>query len=174
MFIFTKQHAYTLKQIFFSFYRDLVHGTPWTSPPFRRFVSIANVVTFLRTTTVLSDKLSTFSCDHQNQLDKPSLMYCVTWLCKLFFVIWPVSRVLQAGTKISSWNELESKVIKMDWRTLHFNENFIFKKVYLIHGMQRLEWLWVFQPWFLSWNAGTTYGVIWSTISYPAKSSITS
>ena len=29
-----------------------------------------------------------------------------------------------------------------------------FKKVYLIHGKQRLEWLWVFQPWFLSWNAG--------------------
>ena len=23
-----------------------------------------------------------------------------------------------------------------------------FKKVYLIHAKQRLEWLWVFQPWF--------------------------
>ena len=31
-----------------------------------------------------------------------------------------------------------------------------FKKVYLIHGKQRLEWLWVFQPWFLSWNTGVT------------------
>ena len=29
-----------------------------------------------------------------------------------------------------------------------------FKKVYMIHGKQRLEWLWVFQPWILSWNAG--------------------
>ena len=27
---------------------------------------------------------STFPCDHQNQLDKPSLIYCVTWLCKFF------------------------------------------------------------------------------------------
>ena len=31
-----------------------------------------------------------------------------------------------------------------------------FKKVYLIHGKQRLEWLWVFKPWFQPWNAGVT------------------
>ena len=31
-----------------------------------------------------------------------------------------------------------------------------FKKVYLIHGKQRLEWLWVFQPWFLPWYVGVT------------------
>ena len=31
-----------------------------------------------------------------------------------------------------------------------------FKKVYLIHGKQRLERLWAFQPWFLSCNAGVT------------------
>ena len=29
-------------------------------------------------------------------------------------------------------------------------------RIYLIHGKQRLEWLWVFQPRFLSWNAGIT------------------
>ena len=44
---------------------------------------------------------STFPCHHQIQLDKPSLMYYVTWLCKLLFVMWPVSRVLQVGTQIS-------------------------------------------------------------------------
>ena len=26
-----------------------------------------------------------------------------------------------------------------------------YKEVYLTHGKQILEWLWVFQPWFLSW-----------------------
>ena len=31
-----------------------------------------------------------------------------------------------------------------------------FRKVYLIHGKQRLEWLWVFKPWFQPWNAGVT------------------
>ena len=61
--------------------------------------------------------------------------------------IWPIPRVLQIETKISYCNELEWKVIKMDLRILPFNENFNFKKkVYLIHGKQRLEWLWVFQP----------------------------
>ena len=29
-----------------------------------------------------------------------------------------------------------------------------FKKVYMIHGKKRLEWLWLFQPLFLSWNVG--------------------
>ena len=55
--------------------------------------------------------------------------------------IWPVSRVLQAKTKISECNELESKVIRMDRRILPFNGNFNFQNVYLIHGKQRLEWL---------------------------------
>ena len=33
----------------------------------------------------------------------------------------------------------------------------IFKKVYVIHGKQRLEWLWIFKPWFLSWDAVSSY-----------------
>ena len=32
-----------------------------------------------------------------------------------------------------------------------------FKKVYLIHGKQRLEWLWIFKPWFLSWDDVSSY-----------------
>ena len=35
------------------------------------------------------------------------------------FVIGPVSQALQVGTKISWCNELESRVIQMDWRILH-------------------------------------------------------
>ena len=35
---------------------------------------------------------STFPCDHQNQLNKPSLMHYVIWMCKFSLVIWPVSR----------------------------------------------------------------------------------
>ena len=35
---------------------------------------------------------STFPCDHQNQLDKPSLIYCVTWLCKLFSLSYDLFR----------------------------------------------------------------------------------
>ena len=37
-----------------------------------------------------------------------------------------VSRVLQVGTKISKCSELESKIIEMDERILHFNANFVF------------------------------------------------
>ena len=32
-----------------------------------------------------------------------------------------------------------------------------FKKVYLIHGKQRLEWLWIFKPSFLSWDDVSSY-----------------
>ena len=32
-----------------------------------------------------------------------------------------------------------------------------FKKVYLIHGKQRLEWVWIFKPWFLSWDDVSSY-----------------
>ena len=30
-------------------------------------------------------------------------------------------------------------------------------RIYLIHGKQRLEWLWVFQPRLLSWNPECRY-----------------
>ena len=36
-----------------------------------------------------------------------------------------------------------------------------FKKVYLIHGKQRLEWLWVFQPWF--GKNKTVIGTFWTS-----------
>ena len=35
---------------------------------------------------------STFHRDYQNQLDKPSLIYCVTWLCKLFSLSYDLFR----------------------------------------------------------------------------------
>ena len=73
--LYLQNNTQTLWNNSCSFSRDLVHGTRWTSPPFCKFV--------LWTTTVLSDKLD-IPYDHQNQLDKPSLIYCVTWLCKLF------------------------------------------------------------------------------------------
>ena len=52
--------------------------------------------------------------------------------------IFSLSYDLYRGTKISLCNELESKVIKMGCRILHFTENRISKNVYLIHGKQRL------------------------------------
>ena len=35
---------------------------------------------------------SAFPCDHQNQLDKPGLIYCVTWLCKLISLSYDLFR----------------------------------------------------------------------------------
>ena len=58
----------------------------------------------------------------------------------------------------------------MDWRIFCILLKILsFKMFYLIHEKQRLLWRRVFQPWFLSWNAKTSYRVIWSTTSYPAK-----
>ena len=47
---------------------------------------------------------STFPCDHQNQLDKPSLTYCVTWLCKLFSLSYDLFR---------RFYELEPKLVNV-------------------------------------------------------------
>ena len=82
-------------------------------------------MTLLWTTTVLSDKfdisLRPSNSTGQTQLDILRDVIVQTFL----FVIRPVSQVLRVGTNISSCNELESKVIQMDWRILYFNENFI-------------------------------------------------
>ena len=81
------------------------------------------------TTTVLSDKLDISlrpsKSTGQTQLDV--LRDVIRQIFPLF--ISPVSRVLRIETKISQYNELESKVIQMDGRTFHFNENFIFYNV---------------------------------------------
>ena len=55
--LYLQNNRHTLWNNFFSFSRDLIHGTRWTNPPFRRFVYIINDVTLLWITTVLSDKL---------------------------------------------------------------------------------------------------------------------
>ena len=55
--LYLQNNRHTLWNSFFSFSRDLIHGTRWTNPPFRRFVYIINDVTLLWITTVLSDKL---------------------------------------------------------------------------------------------------------------------
>ena len=58
---------------------DLVYGTRWTNPPFPSLMMLRSYgpQRFWATN-------STLPCDHQNQLDKPSMIYCVTWLCKFF------------------------------------------------------------------------------------------
>ena len=91
MFIVTKRHAYTLKQ-FLQFLPRFGSRTRWVSPPFCKFVSVINDATLLWTTTVFSDKLDTFPRDHQNQLNKPSLMNCVMWLCKLLSLSYDLFR----------------------------------------------------------------------------------
>ena len=117
-----KQHA-TLWNNSCSFSRDLVYGTRWTSPPFCKFVSVIDDVTLLWTTTVLSDKL-----DISLPPSKSTWQTRLDILRDVIVQIFPLAiwRVLLIETKISSCNELESKVIKMDWRILHFNENFNF------------------------------------------------
>ena len=129
VFIFTKQHAYTLKE-FLQFLPRFSIRNPMNSLSFSQiyfhFFSIINGVTLLWTTTVLSDKLDISlrpsKSTGQTQLDV--LRDVIRQIFPLF--ISPVSQVLRIETKISQYNELESKVSQMDGRTFHFNENFIF------------------------------------------------
>ena len=67
--------------------RDSVYGTRWTNPPFPSLMMLRSYEPQRFWVTN-----STFPCDHQNQLDKPSLMYCVTWLCKLFSLSYDLFR----------------------------------------------------------------------------------
>ena len=100
---------------------------------------------------------STFPCDHQNQQDKPSLMCCVTWLWKLFSLSYDLFRrfykLEPKLVNVTNWNR---KLFKWTEEFYILMRILTFKKVYLIHGKQRFEWLWVFKPWFLSWYAGVT------------------
>ena len=59
-----------------SFSRDF--GTRWTSPPFYKFFPSLMVLRCYGPQRFCLTN-STFPYDHQNQLDKPSMMYCVTW-----------------------------------------------------------------------------------------------
>ena len=93
----------TLWNNFCSFSRDFVHGTRWTSPPFYIFVSVMNDVKLFELQRFWATN-STFPCDHQNQLDKPSLTYCVTWLCKLFSLSYDLFR---------GFYKLESKLVNV-------------------------------------------------------------
>ena len=131
MCLYLPNNTHTLWKNSCSFSRGLGHGTRWTSLPFRNFhyyyyyyfhfISIINGVTLLWTTTVLSDKLDISlrpsKSTGQTQLDV--LRDVIRQIFPLF--ISPVSRVLRIETKISQYNELESKVIQMDGRTFHFN-----------------------------------------------------
>ena len=82
------------------------------------FFSITNDVTLSWTTTVLSDKLD-ISLRPSKSTSQTQLIYILRDVIVQIFphAIWPVSRVLQIETKINYCNELESKVIKMDWIT---------------------------------------------------------
>ena len=81
MFIFTKQHAYILRE----FLQFLPRFSTWNpiNEPGRLSTNLLPLLTMLRCYG---------SQRFKNQLDKPSLMYCVTWLSKIFpLFIWPVS-----------------------------------------------------------------------------------
>ena len=81
VFIFTKQHAYILRE----FLQFLPRFSTWNpiNEPGRLSTNLLPLLTMLRCYG---------SQRFKNQLDKPSLMYCVTWLSKIFpLFIWPVS-----------------------------------------------------------------------------------
>ena len=69
-------NTHTLWKNSCSFSRDF--GTRWTSPPFYKFFPSLMVLRCYGTQRFCLTN-STFPHDHQNQLDKPSMMYCVTW-----------------------------------------------------------------------------------------------
>ena len=126
VFIFTKQHAYSLKELC-SFSRDLAHGTRWTSPTFCKLVSITNGVTLLWTKTVLSDKfdisLPPSKSTGQTQFDV--LRDEIVQIFLLFIL--PVSRAPRIETKLVNVTNLNRTLhcIKVDGRTLHFYDDLI-------------------------------------------------
>ena len=116
--LFTKQRAYAKKE-FLQFLRDLAHRTRWTSHSFSKFVSIINYFTLLWTTTVLSDKLNISLAPSAGQAQLDVLRDEILLNCS------HVIRLCFAGITTTSYCDmLESKIIRTEWRILHFNENF--------------------------------------------------
>ena len=74
-----------------SFSRDLLHGTWWTSPPFWKFASVINDVTFLWTTTILSDKLD-ISLRPSKSIGQTQLDVLRDVLCKLYSLTYDLFR----------------------------------------------------------------------------------
>ena len=73
-----QNNTHTLRENSCSFSRDFAHGTRWTSPPFYNFFPSLMVLRCYEPQRFWPTN-STFPYDHENQLDKPSMMYCVTW-----------------------------------------------------------------------------------------------
>ena len=71
--------------------RDLLHGTWWTSPPFWKFASVINDVTFLWTTTILSDKLD-ISLRPSKSIGQTQLDVLRDVLCKLYSLTYDLFR----------------------------------------------------------------------------------
>ena len=102
MFIVTKQHAYT---------QTILAVSPeiyYTEPNELALLSANLFLSLMMLCSYRPQRFwatnSTFPCDHQNQLDKPSLMYCVTWLCKLFSLSYDLFR---------RFYELEPKLVNV-------------------------------------------------------------
>ena len=97
--LYLQNNTHTLWNNSCSFSRDLVYGTRWTNPPFRRFVSITNGVMLLWTTTVLSDKLD-ISLRLSNSTGQTQLDILRDVIVKIFpLAIWPVSRLVRSHFK---------------------------------------------------------------------------
>ena len=108
---------HTLRNNSCSFSRDLVYGTRWTNPlsadlfPSLMMLRSYGPQRFWATN-------STSPCDHQNQLDNPSLMYCVTWLFKLF----SLSYSLLSWNIFYFFDRKKKKKLKVEVRQCTFKE----------------------------------------------------
>ena len=108
--------------------------------------------------------LLSFPFNHQNQLDKPSLIYCVTWLCKLSpcpmtcFAESKLVNVTNYNPKLSKWTEDFYIVMRI-----------FFLKCLLDLWKAKIVVAPVFQPWFFFWNAGVRTDLdlprIWTTLN---------
>ena len=128
--LYLQNNTHTLWNNSCSFSRDLVYGTRWTNPlSANLFPSLMMLRSYGPQRFWVTN--STFLCDHQKSIEQTQR---------------DVLRDKLEPKLVNVTNKIES--YKMDWRILHFNKNFTFWNVYLIYGKQRLEWLWVFQPWF--------------------------
>ena len=74
----TQNNTHTLRNNSCSFSRNLVYGTRWTNLlSANLFPSLVMLRSYGPQRFWATN--STFPCDHQNQLDKPSLIYCVSF-----------------------------------------------------------------------------------------------
>ena len=89
--------------------------------------------------TTFSSDILNISVDHQNLIKKYPA-WRTAW--RDYTNLFPSFAGIKSETKHQLMQRIRIKSYKMNWRILHFTNNFISRDIYLFHGRQILWWLW--------------------------------